>query len=254
MCTSVAEDTATGCVDERGTQRSEAVDHAKKLRQHVKITAFGAALYNRLHEKAAEIFKVFEANSHRVKIRMGERKLWDGELCFDFHSRYFTERRHVPSVKHVPFPDEVDPLHILEDLKGEELLHLDENDVQYCAKVYEEDGQVSYIAKHPKEFQIGDFVEVTVAFVCHPVKKNEFMVIPTLRALALLSPELRLQSEQRLRESRDRQGIPSSSGTPMLRRSLKRKRLNVADDREAKRRADNAESMVVDKLSKLNTE
>ncbi|RXW12852.1 hypothetical protein EST38_g13002 [Candolleomyces aberdarensis] len=244
---------ASVTIDDRDGRRNEVVEHAKKLRQHVKVTAFGSTLYSTLQEKAADIFKVFEDNSHHINIRPSDRKLWDGEICFDFHSRYFTERKHVPSVKHAPFPQEVDPLHILEDLKGEDLLHLEENDVQYCEKVYGDDGSVSYVAMDPKKFQVGDFVELTVTFVCHPVKKNEFVVIPTLRALALLSSELRQQSEQRLRESRDRQGAASQSGSPAVRRSLKRKRLNVEDDRDGKRRADLGENMVVERLSKLNT-
>jgi hypothetical protein len=62
---------------------------------------------------------------------------YEGDSSVDLHTRYFTERRFESHARHIPFSQDIDPLHILEDLQGLVFVHAKENKVEYLWKVME---------------------------------------------------------------------------------------------------------------------
>lgn len=79
-----------------------------------------------------------------------EFKVFEGDYAIDVHARYFTERRYAPNVRHTPFPEDIDPLHILETLRGADFIHGPDNEVQYLKMVRDESDVARYACSNVK--------------------------------------------------------------------------------------------------------
>jgi hypothetical protein len=60
--------------------------------------------------------------------------VWDGDYAIDAHTRYFTDRRHAPSLRHEGFSNGIDPKRFLDVMRGVNFIHCDENRVEYCKR------------------------------------------------------------------------------------------------------------------------
>ena len=113
----------------------------RKVRQHVKLCGAGATAFDEYESKLNSIVDFFAASVGPNKIEAPELGLFDGQYAVDFHTRYFEERRYAPGVAHVPFDTTVDPTGILEHSRGTELVHGEQNIVEYCLKTFDDDGK-----------------------------------------------------------------------------------------------------------------
>jgi hypothetical protein len=59
-------------------------------------------------------------------------KEYDGKCAIDAHTRYFTDRRHAPSLKHEVIPTSIDPHRHLDIARGANFIYTSENVVEYC--------------------------------------------------------------------------------------------------------------------------
>ncbi|KAJ2911705.1 hypothetical protein MD484_g8709, partial [Candolleomyces efflorescens] len=187
--------------------------HVRNLRQFVRLTGLGLIAFDELAGKIEEINAKF-----RESLPTGDQvqglvlQEYEGEVALDMHSRYFTDRAAVPGLKHIPLHDDVDPLHILEGLRGPHFIHAPENEVQYCRKVCGEGDNVRYQSMTPANFGEGDVVEAHVALVAYPLGVKNYKMVMSLRTLALISSECRERAEvcrqQALEEAKAHQQGP----------------------------------------------
>lgn len=67
---------------------------------------------------------------------------YEGDLAIDTHTRYLTERRLVPGERHIPFPPDIDPQHVLEDARDIHFIRTGDNIVEYGVRGDGDDGTI----------------------------------------------------------------------------------------------------------------
>ncbi|KAG2022487.1 hypothetical protein CC2G_000229 [Coprinopsis cinerea AmutBmut pab1-1] len=193
----------------------------RNLRQFVKVTGLGDPSFEVAMEGVREIFSKFEYVHGAERLIGVEAKLYEGELALDCHSRYFTDRERAPHEKHIPFPELVDPKHILEDIRGPAFIHGPDNHVEYYSKSFD-GGHPRYDPIDPAILKEGDIVELSISFMSVPIKNGNFRLVTSLRAVALLSNETRKKSEaaRTLETVTPHIAVSPSKGRKLKRRSL----------------------------------
>jgi hypothetical protein len=110
------------------------------LRQYVKITAFGDALFNTAMDKIQTIIQAFERHIGEGKMLKWAVTPYEGYRSFEAHARYFTDRDLVPFESNLPFEHGVDPDRILANLRMDNFIHAADNRVEYCAEEVDNEG------------------------------------------------------------------------------------------------------------------
>ncbi|KAF6758496.1 hypothetical protein DFP72DRAFT_1167358 [Ephemerocybe angulata] len=176
--------------------RSHKFEHVRYLRQFVRLTGLGS---NNFQEELSP-FTVIESrfrNTVDVTDLQGfDFGVYEGEPCVALHARYLTERRLARSLRHIPFPPEIDPNHALEDARDTKFIRTEDNVVQYARKIVEHDGSIRIETLRPEEFKEGDIVEATGTFVAYPTSEpGEYVLVFVLRALTMLCSSFREASQ-----------------------------------------------------------
>lgn len=107
----------------------------RKLRQFVKLTGLQSTLFDDTKTNLEEVVSLFATAVSPNHFQAFEFKTWDGDFAVDAHTRYFTDRRHAPNLKHEAIPTDVDPRHYLDVVRGPNFIFCHENRVEYCQKV-----------------------------------------------------------------------------------------------------------------------
>ncbi|RXW19495.1 hypothetical protein EST38_g6352 [Candolleomyces aberdarensis] len=218
-----------------GAERDEEI---RMLRQFVKIIGAGCPAYDEIQQKVQEVYASFQNGNHQGAMKTMDWNQYDGQYAVDSHTRYFTERRHAPSLGHQPFPMDVDPDHVLEELRGTKYIRCEENVVQYLRKVNCLEAGSKYVRISPGLFKEGDIVEIWAAFVAYPAGKNEFKLVLAMRSLVLLTEQFREEGEERREVARRARAeiiaTARAGSRPVLptSRSLKRRYMEVAIEEE----------------------
>jgi hypothetical protein len=69
---------------------------------------------------------------------------YGGQAAFDTSNRYFSSRRQNPFGTSVPFHEMVDPEGILADMGRNDLMHCEENEVNYFKLITDANGNERY--------------------------------------------------------------------------------------------------------------
>ncbi|KAJ2914405.1 hypothetical protein MD484_g6005, partial [Candolleomyces efflorescens] len=178
------------------------IRHVRNLRQYVRISGLGSDTFNEFEDIVKSVHKMF--SDHKgpdSSIPLPVKSAFESHFALDLHARYLTDRRVAPNERHIPFTDDVDPIRVLEGLRGARFIHTAENEVQYLKKGYDNDNMVSYERLPPREFKEGDMVEASFSFIAYSLGENKgYKLVLQLRSLALLSAEYRENSERRREE------------------------------------------------------
>ncbi|KAH6909729.1 hypothetical protein BKA70DRAFT_1561420 [Coprinopsis sp. MPI-PUGE-AT-0042] len=194
--------------------------HLRNLRQFVKVTGFASPTFHEIQDKLDDIMDLFRQALGPLKLTSTEGKLWEGQVAVDCHARYFTDRESASQEKHLEFGEGVDPMNILDDLRGASLIHGSDNKVEYLTKMQDPDGVWGYEECNPSVFKEGDVVEVVVSFIAVPVKGGSYKLVTSMKALSLISNEVRVQSESLRIEEQQLSALSITT-----KRTLKRKPL-----------------------------
>jgi hypothetical protein len=121
-------------------------------------------------------------------------------------TRLFTPKADAPNGRDIPFPPQMDPIGVLEQLKGSDLMHVKENQV-VCMKrlrdtrtgyvrstrhvfnlltmtFYPRD--IIYVSASPANFRPGDIVELEVYFVAIQRRDKTTVMTTRLQSITLL--------------------------------------------------------------------
>ncbi|KAJ7202998.1 hypothetical protein C8J57DRAFT_1732012 [Mycena rebaudengoi] len=192
------------------------------LAHRVKLGGFGAPAFSQSLEKVQEIFDMFAAcfpNEKMVPWREAE----CGSEVLTASTRLFTVRADAPNKEDTVFDEGIDITGRLAGLKGNTLLHLDDNKVAYLKVIMEDaERKIRYIPATPAMFRVGDIVEAEVYFVAVQRKNGEIVMTIRLQGLTLLDSNYSKALELSKRPARKRRG-----GKVV---SLKRKAACLYDD------------------------
>ncbi|KAK7037326.1 hypothetical protein VNI00_011317 [Paramarasmius palmivorus] len=116
-----------------------------------------------------------------------------GQQAIEISNRYFTSKRMAITEEQIEIPTYVDPKGILESIKGENLVHTTENQVEYYQRVTNSNGVHRFINTNPARIHEGDIVEVqfTITLVEPNMSRQNdsklaFTTKPILRSITLL--------------------------------------------------------------------
>ncbi|KAJ2912052.1 hypothetical protein MD484_g8360, partial [Candolleomyces efflorescens] len=221
-------------------------EQVRMLRQYVKLSGLGSSMFEGMGEKIKEIWQAFSNGAGQASILDIVFKAYDGEFAIDAHTRYFTDRRHAPSLKHEDIPTSVDPHRFLDSVRGPNFIYTQENSVEYCEQV-EEEGSIRHVymapfhhpglnvpryqAISPEQFQVGDVVEVVAAFVGYPAGRDQYVLKVTMRSLCMVTAQFRQEAAERRhafhhnasqmssdKEGKRRRAVEPTYSGPLLRR------------------------------------
>ncbi|KAI0041272.1 hypothetical protein FA95DRAFT_1501742, partial [Auriscalpium vulgare] len=169
------------------TNRKQLPDRAHWAKQAVSIVGLGAPHFTRA---AGAILGIHQRMS--ALFRDGDFKKWQADFRGDhvvisLTNRYITLKEQVDGQPAVPFPEHVDPLHILRDATARHGVHTEDNDVLYYVR--DANGRYAlYKEVDPAVFRAGQVVEVQFSFASVPLsgRTHIHQMILKMRSLALL--------------------------------------------------------------------
>ncbi|KAH9487339.1 hypothetical protein JR316_0001413 [Psilocybe cubensis] len=135
----------------------------------IAITGLGDIVFNKVMEKLEEVFLRF-ANNFPADSVSG----YDPVLHKD-----------------TGFHPLVDPDNVLASMVGDSFIHAIDNKVQFLCREILPDGTARYYSYNPASIQIGDIVEISVAFVAFPAQGNKYKFVVALRGILVLDQEAR---------------------------------------------------------------
>ncbi|KAK0501951.1 hypothetical protein EDD18DRAFT_1024290, partial [Armillaria luteobubalina] len=156
------------------------------LHQSVAITGLGNKHFNTSIEAVAQIVAYFtrEVGQHKLnKVKFVS--MYQTFPVIHLSSHYFSRRDQVMPADEVDFDSDVDPMWILEKMKGQKYCHTTENMVYYQEHVEGEDG-IRYPIIKASKIQLRDIIEVTMCFVAHPLAKGRVKLTAVLKTVTLV--------------------------------------------------------------------
>ena len=103
----------------------------KYLRQGITLTGLGSPIFEDAVTAAQEIFEIFQRQFPEGDVEAWTNAMHAEHLALDMSNRYFMPKRDARNMLHIPFPIEVDPRGILEDMTGTIYVHGEDNEVRY---------------------------------------------------------------------------------------------------------------------------
>ncbi|RXW17985.1 hypothetical protein EST38_g7865 [Candolleomyces aberdarensis] len=154
-CLRLTEDVAEGTREVEVRELSVTGDEQiRMLRQFVKLSGLGSPLFEEMSVKIKEVWDAFCKAANPGTISQPVFKAYDGDYAVDAHTRYFTDRRHAPSLKHEEMPVTIDPHRHLDIVRGPNFIYSDENHVEYCQKNAYIDLDMFHFPPNPSKLEI----------------------------------------------------------------------------------------------------
>ena len=101
------------------------------LRQHVRLTGLDSQNFLQNRDTLDVVNAMFRDATPGEPLEVVTYAQYEGDFAMDTHTRYLTERRLAPGVRHIPFPPEIDPHHVLEDARDIHFIRTGDNVVEY---------------------------------------------------------------------------------------------------------------------------
>ncbi|KAH7906137.1 hypothetical protein BJ138DRAFT_1117847 [Hygrophoropsis aurantiaca] len=155
--------------------------HVRHIRQSITLTGLGNQDFEQAVTTLYGLDTLLERQAPPGSIEKWQPTDYAGYTAIDIQNRYFTPKKFANGLPSVPFDDAVDPNGYLKDSVGSELIHTDDNRVEYYSSAVAGAQTVS-----PSSFRVGDLVEVCLSAVMAPVNAEKHRMIVVLRSLALL--------------------------------------------------------------------
>ncbi|KAJ3503405.1 hypothetical protein NMY22_g18259 [Coprinellus aureogranulatus] len=150
-------------------RRSDDYGHVRLLRQFVRLTGRNSHEFQENESRLHDIEHMFLRAVAENELEGFNQAMYEGDFALDAHARYLTERRLVPSLPHIPFTADIDPLQVLDDARDIHFVRTADNVVEYRVRREDPDGTVRYEPGDPAEFKEGDIVEANITFIAFPL-------------------------------------------------------------------------------------
>ncbi|KIM90321.1 hypothetical protein PILCRDRAFT_31490, partial [Piloderma croceum F 1598] len=157
------------------------------LRQAVTLTGLGTEKFEQSVDAFIQIHTMFSRIFKDGILDPWLLSAFGDHNAVDISNRYFTSRHQNPTAVQLSFHELVDPDRILVNMAVGDLVHSEENDVQFFELVSKDgDTPERHDRTDPTKFKIGDIVEAQVLFVGVPLKGGKARMMAVLCALTLL--------------------------------------------------------------------
>ncbi|KAF9472503.1 hypothetical protein BDN70DRAFT_818551 [Pholiota conissans] len=107
------------------------------LGQAIMVTRLESGQFDNYIQNIEHIYLAFMNHFPDRKLNKWKPTRYQGIMALDTHAHYFTQKHFVPSSKSIPFHSTVDPDGVLENIRGEDMVHAADNDVDYFVQLHD---------------------------------------------------------------------------------------------------------------------
>ncbi|KAK0479775.1 hypothetical protein IW261DRAFT_1336601 [Armillaria novae-zelandiae] len=170
-------------------------DKAFTLSQSITVTGLGCALFNDAIATLQEMKLTAEREFKHGMLDKWTPSTYRGFPEFTLSNRYFRTVKEGAQHEAVPFSNDVDPVGILQRLGKTDMVHTEDNVVQYFKAHTNDKGKRRFQRARPQLFRIGDVVEAQCSIIVFKTKGIKHRMKLVLCAIALLDCDITLVSE-----------------------------------------------------------
>ncbi|KAK0432413.1 hypothetical protein EV421DRAFT_1910923 [Armillaria borealis] len=180
---------------------SAARDKVVTMAQSITVTGLGCHTFDDTIAMLQEIRLTVEREFKSGMLDKWNPTTYRGFPAFTLSNRYFRTQRDGSQHEEVTFSKDVDPVGILQRLARNDLIHTEENEVQYFKSHVDEEGKRRYQRARPQLFRMGDIVEIQCSIIIVKGKGIKHRMKLVLRVIALLDCEIALDAKRKMSKS-----------------------------------------------------
>ncbi|KAH7907989.1 hypothetical protein BJ138DRAFT_1116223 [Hygrophoropsis aurantiaca] len=162
----------------------------RHMRQSITITGLGQSSFDSAVSSLYALQPLLARTAPPGAMEKWQPGEYKNVVSLDIQNRYFTLRRYADGAEKINFDDSVDPDGFLEDNNSRDLIHTEDNKVEYYASATAGAVKVS-----PSTFRAGDIVEASLSVEMTPVSNEKYKMILILRSLALINSTMTTDAE-----------------------------------------------------------
>ncbi|KAF8874509.1 hypothetical protein CPB84DRAFT_1690100, partial [Gymnopilus junonius] len=161
--------------------------HAQYLRQSVTLVGFQQPTFQRTIDNILEIHAhLGRSVGHNNIETCGIIGDFEGQPSIEMTNRYFTHKRQAGLAKDITFSEHVDPKGYLENAKGRNYVHIEDNAVYYYEMTTDKFGENKFIPTKPVRVQVGDIVEAQISVILAPLRDKKYKSSMIIRSLSII--------------------------------------------------------------------
>ncbi|KAH7902896.1 hypothetical protein BJ138DRAFT_1120970 [Hygrophoropsis aurantiaca] len=184
----------------------------RHMRQSITITGLGHQSFDSAVSSLYALQPLLARNAGPGTFEKWQPGEYKNVVSLNIQNRYFTLRKFADGAEKIPFNKLADPDGYLEDSNGRDLIHTDDNAVDYYASASAGAQKIS-----PATFRAGDIVEASLSVAMTPVSADKYKMLLILRSLAQINCTLTMNAETK-RDVARFQSVSQSSSTTLKRR------------------------------------
>ncbi|KAH7909685.1 hypothetical protein BJ138DRAFT_1180842, partial [Hygrophoropsis aurantiaca] len=159
----------------------QATNHIMRAARNPHLTCLGQSSFGDAVSNLYMLHTVLSRNAPPGAMEKWRPTEYKGLVSLDIQNRYFTLRKFTDGSDKINFDELCDPEGYLEDANGHDLVHTEDNRVEYYASASPGAQLVS-----PGTFRAGDIVEAGLSVAMTPVSHDKYKMLLILRSLALI--------------------------------------------------------------------
>ncbi|TFK59185.1 hypothetical protein BDN72DRAFT_906086 [Pluteus cervinus] len=203
------------------------------LRQSVTLSGLDSTKFETAVDRIHDIY-----NKYRRFFPENQLLPWNDLHCtittgrtLTFSNRYFTRRNEAPTLRAIPFTEEVDPKGLLTKLITGHLFHCSDNEVSYYTRYKDDEDKLVHDFVGPQTFRTGDIVDVQFSVVVYRMRTGEHVMKAMLFSIALVNGKYSDEYSQRLQVPvpPSTLSVKRKTGYDVAPQSAKQARLNRMD-------------------------
>ncbi|KAK0462185.1 hypothetical protein IW261DRAFT_1628710 [Armillaria novae-zelandiae] len=168
------------------------IDKAFTLSQSITVTGLGCASFNDVIATLQEMKLTAEREFKHGMLDKWTPSTYRGFPVFTLSNRYFRTVKEGAQHEAVPFSNDVDPVGILQRLGKTDMVHTEDNVVQYFKAHTDDEGK-----RRPQLFRIRDVVEAQCSIIVFKTKGIKHRMKLVLRAITLLDCDITLDAKRK---------------------------------------------------------
>ncbi|KAK0484114.1 hypothetical protein EDD18DRAFT_1112166 [Armillaria luteobubalina] len=172
-------------------------DKAIVLSQSITITGLGCASFDNAIATLQEIKLTAEREFKHGMLDKWTPSTYRGFPAFMLSNQYFWTMKEGAQHEAIPFSNNVDPVGILQRLGKTDVVHTEDNVVQYFKANTDDEGKRRFQRARPQLFRIRDVVEAQCSVIVFKTKGIKHQMKLVLRAIALLDCDIMLDAKHK---------------------------------------------------------
>ncbi|KAJ6489528.1 hypothetical protein C8R47DRAFT_1215341 [Mycena vitilis] len=163
--------------------------------QQIGLTGLSCASFDQAVNELQRVDALF-ARYFQAGVQ-GARRAHDESIVLNASNRFLTALADEPGALHIKFQDGVDPMGRLGKFIGSEIVHTEDNVVNYFKREKDDDtGKFTYCAVTPDTFRIGDIVEIEASLMAFKNRHDHVKTHCNLRLVTLIDATFSKEAEK----------------------------------------------------------